>query len=87
MVCSAWRHAAFARQGAGLVSRTKLNNKFDGDTCSFTPVLTTEGIEEIKALLNSKEYYVGIDGRMNFSCGGDISNLVFLEMTDTLKTD
>lgn len=63
----------------------RLTADFDGDTCSFTPVLTTEGIEEIRALLNSKEYYVGIDGKMNFSCKGDISNLVFLEMTDTLR--
>ena len=63
-------------------SRTYLNNKFDGDTCSLTPVLSEEGIDEIKTLLNSKEYYVGVDGKMVFSSSNDISDLVFAEMTN-----
>ena len=63
-------------------SRAYLNNKFDGDTCSLTAVMSDEGIEEIKQLLNSKDYYVGVNGRLVFSSHNDNSALVFAEMTN-----
>lgn len=49
---------------------------------NFTVVLTTEAISEIKAYLDSAAYYVDIKGNMNFSSGNDISNLVFLELSE-----
>ena len=58
-----------------------LDNKFDGDTCSFTCVLTDESISEIEDLLNSKDFYVGVNGKITFSASNDVSDLVFAEMT------
>ena len=81
MVCSAWRHAAFAGHAAGRMSRTLLNNKFDGDTCSFNVVYTENAKKEIKTLLDSRHYYVGVDGRMNFSADTDVISLVLASIT------
>ena len=58
-----------------------LDKKFDGDTCSFTCVLTDESISEIEDLLDSKDFYVGVNGKITFSASNDVSNLVFAEMT------
>ena len=44
--------------------------------------MSDEGIEEIKQLLNSKDYYVGVNGRLVFSSHNDNSALVFAEMTN-----
>ena len=43
--------------------------------------MTDESIAEIKTLLASKDYYVGVDGSAAFSSSNDISDLVFSEMT------
>lgn len=59
----------------------RLTADFDGDMCSFTAVLTVEGIEEIRNLLNNKDYYVGVDGKMAFSSSNDISDLIFAELS------
>jgi len=58
-----------------------LNNKFDGDVMSFVPVMTDESIAEVTKLLASRDYYVGVDGKMVFSSSNDVSELVFSEMT------
>lgn len=58
-----------------------LGADFDGDTCSFTCVLTDESISEIEDLLNSKDFYVGVNGKITFSASNDVSDLVFAEMT------
>ena len=63
-------------------SRTYLNTEFDGDTCSLTAVMTDEGIEEIKQLLNSRDYYVGVSGKLVFSSQNDNSSLIFAEVTN-----
>lgn len=49
---------------------------------SLTTILSTEGIEEVKNLLNSKNYYVGVNGKMVFSSDNDVSRLVFQEMSN-----
>lgn len=54
---------------------------FDGDMCSATAVLSEESKLEIKTLLNSRNYYVGINGKMNFSASSDIINLTLKSMT------
>jgi len=66
----------------GRESRTYLNNKFDGDMMSAISVLTDEGQHEIKQLLSSKDYYVGVNGKMVFSTENDISKLVFMELSE-----
>lgn len=38
--------------------------------------MTEESKVEIKKLLGSRNYYVGIDGRMSFSASNDVVNLI-----------
>jgi len=81
MVCSAWRHAAIAGNAAGWESRTHLNNKFDGDMCSYTCPWTEDAIEEITKLLNSAAFYVGVDNTMAFSAEDDVVAQILASMT------
>lgn len=60
----------------------KLGADFDGDKVSFTCLLTDDAKEEIRKLLNSRKFYVGVDGRMAFSASTPITNLVLASMTD-----
>ena len=48
---------------------------------SFTPIMTDDGIEEVRSLLNNKNYYVGVNGKMAFSASNDVSDLVFAELS------
>ncbi len=52
--------------------------------CSLTVVLTEDGNNEITEMLNKKEYYVGVDGRPNFSTSNDVLDLLFKEMEATI---
>ena len=65
----------------GISHLTRLTADFDGDVCSLTAVMSDEGIDEIKELLSSKDYYVGVNGQIVFSSSNDVSDLVFAEMT------
>lgn len=58
-----------------------LNIKFDGDTCSLNVVYSDEAKKEVANLLASRHFYVGVDGRMNFSADTDVINLVLASMT------
>ena len=60
----------------------KLGMDFDGDKASFTCLLTDDAKEEINKLLNSRRFYVGVDGKMAFSASTPITNLVLASMTD-----
>lgn len=53
----------------------------DGDTLSLTAVLSDEAIDEINALLNTKEYYVSSSGKLNFDPGTAVINSVLSFMT------
>ena len=59
----------------------RLGADHDGDMCSGTAVLTEDAKEEVKKLLNSRNYYVGVDGRMAFSGNNDVIDLVLSCMT------
>lgn len=59
----------------------KLGADYDGDMCSLIPLFTDESLTEIEQLLNSANYYVGVNGRMNYSVENDISALVFAELS------
>lgn len=82
IVCSHVKAWAGARFRTGMSVAPHLDSRFDGDIMNFTVVLTTEAINEIKAYLDSAAYYVDIKGNMNFSSENDISNLVFLELSE-----
>jgi hypothetical protein len=58
---------------------TQLDNK--GDMMSLICVWVKDGVDEIKHLLNSRNYYVGVNGRMNFSANNDVIELVLKSMT------
>ena len=53
----------------------------DGDMVNTEVVLTDESKLEIKNLLNSRSYYVGVNGKMNFSIDTDVPKLVLINMT------
>lgn len=59
----------------------RLAADYDGDTVSFTCILTEDGKNEIKDILASEKYYVGINGKMSFSANTDIIELVLLNIT------
>ena len=72
------------RMAAGVTAhRSSLTHSMDkvGDTCSFNVVYTDDAKKEIKTLLDSRHYYVGVDGRMNFSADTDVISLVLASMT------
>jgi hypothetical protein len=48
---------------------------------SLTALLTDEAKEEVRDLLNSKAYYVGVNGRMVFSLATDVVNLTIANLT------
>lgn len=59
----------------------RLGADFDGDTGSFTCLMTKEANEEIDKLLSSKEYYVGSDGKMIYSADTDVIKRVLASIT------
>lgn len=65
----------------GVTHLSRLTADFDGDTVSATATWTDESKAEIKEKLNSKNYYVGVNGKMTFSAGNDITDLVLSNMT------
>jgi hypothetical protein len=72
------------RMAAGVnAHRLRITPSVDnvGDTCSFNVVYTDDAKKEIKQLLESRHYYVGVDGRMNFSADTDVISLVLASMT------
>lgn len=59
----------------------RLGADYDGDMCSATAVLSEDGKEEVRRTLNSRNYYVGVNGKMNFSASSDVINLTLKSMT------
>jgi hypothetical protein len=53
----------------------------DGDLCSLICVLTDEAQEEVRELLNSRDYHVAVNGKMAFSSANDIIDLVMINTT------
>lgn len=48
---------------------------------SYTALMTEDAKDEIAALLASRDYYVGISGKMAFSLSTDIVNLTLANLT------
>jgi len=59
----------------------RLGADYDGDTCSLICLLTEDAKVEVKKKLNSRDYYVGVNGKMAFSAGNDIIDLVLANVT------
>ena len=53
-----------------------LGADFDGDTCSFNVLLTQEANAEAQSVLDNRNYYVRVSGRMNFSSSTDTINVI-----------
>lgn len=60
----------------------KLGLDFDGDKLSFICPMSDDSRQEVDDLLNSRKFYVGVDGKMAFSASTPITNLVLASMTD-----
>lgn len=71
----------FDSQSPSPVHVSRLTADFDGDQMNFIPVLSDEARSEIKDLLNSADFYVGVDGKMTFSASTPVVNLVLRNMT------
>lgn len=54
----------------------RLGADYDGDTCTLTCYISEEAKDEFKKLMNSKDYYVAVDGSIAFSSNNDIIELV-----------
>lgn len=61
--------------------RLHLDNKFDGDQESAWCVMTDEAIAEINRILDSRDYYLTLDGAMAFSQDTDNINLALKYLT------
>jgi hypothetical protein len=59
----------------------RLGADFDGDTISFTALLTEEAKQEIYNLLHSARFYVNTDRRMTYSVSDDIADITLDYMT------
>lgn len=59
----------------------RLGADHDGDLCSLICLITEESKEEVRKKLNSRDYYVGVNGKMAFSAADDVINLVLANMT------
>lgn len=46
------------------------------DMCSLICFVTDESKEEIQKLMNSREFYVAVDGNIAFSSSNDVLDLV-----------
>ena len=64
-----------------VIGRLILDKKFDGDTMNFIVLLTEDSTNEIKKTLESRDYYVGVNGNINYSTSDGVSDLVFLELS------
>lgn len=54
---------------------------FDGDTCSLNILYSDEAIAETKKYMASAKYYVGSDGKINFSSETDTTKFVLFNLT------
>ncbi len=48
---------------------------------SVTALMTDDAKAEVAAVLNSRDYYVGVNNRMAFSLSTDIVNLTLANLT------
>lgn len=59
----------------------RLGADHDGDACSLICMISEDSKEEIAAKLGSRNYYVGVNGKMAFSYSDDVADLVFGNVT------
>lgn len=71
----------FNSMAPSITHLARLGMDYDGDTASYSALFTTEAREEVTKVLNSKDYYVGVNGKMAFSCSNDVIDLVLANIT------
>lgn len=59
----------------------RLGADFDGDTATGNIVYTDQAVAEVHKLLKSRRYYIGPNGKINFSATTDTINYVLGSMT------
>jgi hypothetical protein len=55
---------------------------FDGDKANFNIIMTEEANAEAEKLLNSREYYISVEGKLAFPSGNLITDLALLTLTE-----
>ena len=58
----------------------KVGGDYDGDTGSFIAFYVDESLAEFKKKMQSRDFYVAVDGSMAFSSSNDILDLVLGNM-------
>lgn len=58
-----------------------LGADFDGDLCSLICLMLDESHDEIRELMSSRNFYVGVNGKMPFSAANDVIDLVMVNTT------
>ena len=59
-----------------------LGMDFDGDKGNLNFIMTEEGNAEADKLLNSREYYISVEGKLAFPSGNLITDLTLLTLTE-----
>lgn len=73
--------AFFNSMSPSITALGRASADHDGDMMNYEVLLTTDANEEIKQLLASAKYHVGINGELNFTSSNDVSDLVFNELS------
>ena len=59
-----------------------LGMDFDGDKSNANFIMAEEGIKEAEEFLNSREYYISVEGKLAFPAGNLITDLSLLTLTE-----
>ena len=59
-----WSSGFFNSMSVSDTNLAPMGGDFDGDKCSFIPLLSNDSIKEVRKTLDSASYYLGVDGRL-----------------------
>ena len=72
----------FNSQSVSDVHLQGLGGDFDGDKCSFTPMSSEDSIREANQVLNSVEFYRGVDGKLFYNANDFIAKIALQTFTE-----
>ena len=71
-------HRAFSAHYSHL---GRLDADHDGDTVSLNILYTEESLNELNKMLNDKKFYITTEGKITYSAGTTVTNLVLKHLT------
>ena len=69
----------------GITVARDVDNKFDGDTCSWVCVLTDNAVKEIKAKMIDRTFYVDSEGKFANNLNTDTVQFLMKNLTGNPK--